>query len=175
MVTQLGDIDASFAEALIQSQLQCQIELFDTTDSDVAVATQIFSNMALSWLHTTSPVGEVCHVEAETGAFVHLPVMEESCEEWKTLSKPVFQVDEALHNRRMEVFSKLTHGAFPLFDDLVPLPIGSVFGTASRLRGDAEILMDFRLCPDEVHGLMRFLTDSARDYNTAREAFLKND
>jgi hypothetical protein len=62
-----------------------------------------------------------------------------------------------------------------LLDDLVPLPIGSVFGTASRLRGDAEILMDFRLCPDEVHGLMRFLTDAARDYNTAREAFLKND
>ena len=59
MVTQLGDIDAAFAEALIQSQLQRQIELFDTTDSDVAVATQIFSNMALSWLHTTSPAGEV--------------------------------------------------------------------------------------------------------------------
>jgi hypothetical protein len=175
MVTQLGDIDAAFAEALILSQLQRQIELFDNTDSDVSVATQIFSNMALSWLHTTSPVGEVCDVEPETGAFVHIPVMEESSEEWKTLSKPVFQVDEALHNRRMEVFSKLTHGAFPLLDDLVPLPIGSVFGTASRLRGDAEILMDFRLCPDEVHGLMRFLTDAARDYNTAREAFLKND
>jgi hypothetical protein len=175
MVLQLGDIDAEFAEALIQSQLQRQIELFDTTDSDVAVATQIFSNMALSWLYTKSPVREVCTVVPETGAFVHLPVMEESCKEWKTLSKPVFQVDEALHNRRMEVYSTLTHGAFPLLDDLVPLPIGSVFGTASRLRGDAEVLMDFRLCPDEVHGLMRFLTDAARDYNTAREAFMKND
>jgi hypothetical protein len=175
MVLQLGDIDAEFAEALIQSQLQRQIELFDTTDSDVAVATQIFSNMALSWLYTKSPVREVCTVVPETGAFVHLPVMEESCKEWKTLSKPVFQVDEALHNRRMEVYSTLTHGAFPLLDDLIPLPIGSVFGTASRLRGDAEVLMDFRLCPDEVHGLMRFLTDAARDYNIAREAFMKND
>jgi hypothetical protein len=175
MVLQLGDIDAVFAEALIQRQLQHQIKLFDTTDSDVPVATQIFSNMALSWLYTKSPMGEVCNVIPETGAFVHVPVLKESCEEWASLSKPVFQVDEALHHRRMEVFSKLTNGAFPLFDDMVPLPIGSVFGTASRLRGDAELLMDFRLCPDDVHGLMRFLTDSARDYNTAREAFLKND
>jgi len=74
-------------------------------------------------------------------------------------------VDEALHQSRMDLYRKLTHGALPIIDDLVPLPIGSVFGTASRLRGDADILMDFRECPDDVHGLMRFVTDSARRFN----------
>jgi uroporphyrinogen-III decarboxylase len=75
----------------------------------------------------------------------------------------------------MEVFSDLTDGSFPLLDDLIPLPIGSVFGTASRLRGDSEILMDFIECPDDVHALMRFLTDAARDYNAAHAAFMEKD
>jgi hypothetical protein len=175
MAVQLNDIDAGFAAAVIARQLQNQIHFFDRVDSDVPVSTQIFSNMGLSWLYVTNPVGEACKVHAETGAYVHRQILEDSCEEWRSLLRPVFQVDEALHNRRMKIYSDLTEGMFPLFDDMIPLPIGSIFGTASRLRGDAEILMDFRLCPDDVHALMRFLTDVAREFNAAREMFMMND
>lgn len=175
MALELGDVDPRFAQAVIERQLQSQIDFFDKVESDVPVATQIFSNMGLSWLYTQNPVGETCEVLPDTGAFIHLPVLKESCEEWTMLPDPVFQVDEALHNRRMEVFSELTNGGFPILDDLIPLPIGSVFGTASRLRGDSDVLMDFLECPDDVHALMRFLTDAARKYNTAHAAFMKND
>jgi hypothetical protein len=175
MALELGDVDSRFAQAVIEHQLQSQISFFDMVDSDVPVATQIFSNMGLSWLYTQNPIGEVCEVLPDTGAFIHLPVLKESCQEWTMLPEPVFQVDEALHNRRMEVYSALTGGAFPLLDDQIPLPIGSVFGTASRPRGDSDILMDFIECPDHVHALMRFITDAAREYNTAHAAFMKND
>ena len=171
----LNEVDVDFARIIIEKQLQNQLNYFDKVDSDTPIATQIFTNVGLSWLYSPSPIGEVCVVNSETGAFVHSRVLKDSCAQWSSLPKPVFQVDKKLHQIRMEVYSELTGRAFTLLDDLIPLPLGSVFGTASRLRGDAEILMDFRLCPDDVHALMRFLTDSVQKYNMAREHFLKQD
>jgi hypothetical protein len=171
----LGEVDVDFARMITEKQLQDQILFFEQADSDTPIAAQVFTNMGLSWLYSPHPIGEVCVVKSENGAFVHTPVLKDSCAQWTLLPKPVFQVDQKLHQRRMEVYSEITGGEITLLDDLIPLPIGSVFGTASRLRGDAEVLMDFRLCPDDVHALMRFLTDSVREYNLAREHFLKKD
>ena len=176
MALQLGDVSEEFAAAVIKKQLESQIDFFDHVVSDTPVATQIFSNMGLSWLYTENPVGEICKVDPDTGAFVHIPLLKDSCEEWISLpANPALNFDKELHDRRMNVYSGLTGGMFPLFDDLIPLPIGSIFGAASRLRGDAELLMDFRLCPDDVHALMRYLIKAAKIYNPAWEQFMKND
>ena len=175
MALQLGKLDARFAQAVIEKQLESQLQFFGNAASDTPVATQIFSNMGLSWLYAPQPMGEICEVLPLTGAFVHKPVLHESCEEWTKLPNPVFSVDKALHDEHMGVFHKLTGGGFPLIDDLIPLPIGSVFGTASRLRGDANLLMDFRACPEGVHALMRFITDRGALLNLARAAFLAKD
>ncbi len=175
MALRLGEVDASFAEAVVRRQLESQISFFDSRISDVPVATQVFTNMGLSWLYRESPLGEQPVVDSATGAFIHEPVLQDSCAEWTSLPRPTLEVDEALHKRRMELYRGLTAGLLPFLDDLIPLPLGSVFGTASRLRGDTNLLMDFRLCPDDVHALMRYLNEVTIEYNRGWAEFMEGD
>ena len=66
----LNEIDVNFARMIIEKQLQNQIHFFDQADSDTPIAAQVFTNMGLSWLYSLHPIGEVCVVKSENGAFV---------------------------------------------------------------------------------------------------------
>jgi len=171
----LGKIDEKLASLVINLQLENQHNFFNSSISDIPFSTQIFTNMGLSWLYRLSPLGEKYKVLAETGAFINTPVLEESLEEWKKLPQPHLHINKELHEERMSVFSKLIDERFTIYDDMLPLPLGSVFGEACRLRGDSELLMDFRLCPDTVKAFMNYLTKSTMLYNHSLMNFYEND
>jgi hypothetical protein len=174
VASRLSRLDVDFARAVAERQLCLHVQAFDLAVSDVPMATQVWSNMGLGWLYRQGAFGEKYRVDSETGAFIALPVLE-SCADWARLPVPAFAVDEALHHERMAILDEVTGGGLPLLDDLIPLPPGSLFGDASRLRGDTDLLMDFRLCPEDVHALMQFLVRSMVSFNQEREKLLGQD
>lgn len=71
---------------------------------------------------------------------------------------------DAFHNSRIHIFAQAAEMLAEEAGDIVPIEmsIGGPFTIAANLRGVETLLRDCRKCPEEIHKLMRLITESQK-------------
>lgn len=96
---------------------------------------------------------------ADTGAWVNEPMLR-SYDQLPDLKFQEFFVNETSTQKRYDALREVFDGYLPVEQNLTSMFLINQPGTAALLRGIEQLMLDMYDEPENVHALMRFLTDN---------------